>query len=240
MSITTPGYLPVPRALEAAAVSMPVATLGVLPLVASEVRRSSQLAAPLASVRVHQLPNIYDTQGQKGHTVRRSLLSKVVVERRKIWILSSTMSPCQITDMKVWKMCGLAATDYTQSAETTPTTPITTTITTTPTRTTPPQDAPACETDIWMHTPIHRGRHRRPGHSAHAQEARLHMMAVSSPASCDSALGDRSRRLPPLQPWKCTTKLNLIDSSATLCTCLMLDPASYPQTHDTAYTLLDN
>jgi hypothetical protein len=70
----------------------------------------------------------------------------VVLGRRKIWILSSTKRPCQITDSKVWKMCGLAATDYTQSAEITSTTPISTI--TILTETIPPQDAPARETDI--------------------------------------------------------------------------------------------
>ena len=150
MGITTLNYWPAPKALEAGAVFILVATLGAPPVArASEVRHSSQLVAPLASVRVHRLPNIYDTQARRGRTVRRSLMSRVALERRKSWNLSSTMRPCQIKDSKVWKMCELAVTDYTQSAEIPPnTTRITTTTTTTiPTETIPPPDAPACETD---------------------------------------------------------------------------------------------
>ena len=91
-----------------------------------------------------------------------------------------------------------------------------------------------------MHSLILHGRHRRPGLSALAQAARLHMMAAFSPASFVSALGGPSRRLLPLRPWKCTINPTLTDSPTTLYTPLMLDSASYPQIHDTAYTLLDN
>lgn len=148
MGITTPNYWPALKALEPAAVFILVATLGAPPVArASGVRHSSQLAAPLASVRVHQLPNIYDTQARRGRTVRRSLMSRVALERRKSWNLSSTKRPCQIKDSKVWKMCGLAVTAYTQSAEIHPNTSRITTTIIIPTETIPPRDAPACETD---------------------------------------------------------------------------------------------
>jgi hypothetical protein len=73
-------------------------------------------------------------------------MSRVALEKRKSWNLSSTR-PCQIKDSKVWKMCGLAATDYTQSAEIPlSTTRITITTTITPIERILLQAAPACET----------------------------------------------------------------------------------------------